>query len=241
MTSIESILEPPAESTIDPSELAHYESAADLWWDTSTVAKWLHKYNTVRVPYIRDAICRRFGRDFRQPDCLKDLRILDIGCGGGVLCEPLAQLGAAVTGVDPAGTAIGVANRHAQEANIIVDYRCDTIEALARAGEQFDVVLTMEVVEHVAHVGNFLDKCASLVQPGGLLILSTINRTWKSYVFAIVMGEYILRLLPRGARPMAEICAARRDRGVIETKSVPRGRRERRHHESPFATPATLE
>jgi len=187
------------ESTIDPSELAHYESVADLWWDTRTVAKWLHKYNVVRVPYIKDAICQRFGRGFSQPDCLRDLRILDIGCGGGVLCEPLAQLGAAVTGVDPAGTAIGVAKRHAKEASIIVDYRCDTIEALARAGEQFDVVLAMEVVEHVAHIDNFLDRCARLVRPGGLLILSTINRTWKSYAFAIVMGEYVLRLLPRGA------------------------------------------
>ncbi len=188
-----------AESTIDPAELAHYETVADSWWDTRTVAKWLHKYNVVRVPYIRDAICQRLGRDVSKPDCLRDLRILDIGCGGGVLCEPLAQLGAAVTGVDPAGTAIGVARRHAKEASIIVDYRCDTIEALARAGEQFDAVLAMEVVEHVAHIGDFLDRCAHLVRPGGLLILSTINRTWKSYAFAIVMGEYVLRLLPRGA------------------------------------------
>lgn len=187
------------ESTIDPSELAHYKSAADLWWDTRSVARWLHKYNAIRVPYIKDAICQQFGRGSSQPDCLRDLRILDIGCGGGVLCEPLAQLGAAVTGVDPAGTAIGVARRHAKEASIIVDYRCDTIEALARAGEQFDAVLAMEVIEHVAHIDNFLDRCAQLVRPGGLLMLSTINRTWKSYAFAIVMGEYVLRLLPRGA------------------------------------------
>jgi 2-polyprenyl-6-hydroxyphenyl methylase/3-demethylubiquinone-9 3-methyltransferase len=187
------------ESTIDPVELAHYDSSADLWWDTRTVAKWLHKYNVVRVPYIANASCHHFGRDFSQPNCLSDLHVLDIGCGGGVLCEPLAQLGAEVTGVDPAGTAIAVAKRHAKEAGIIVDYRCDTIEALARVGEQFDIVLAMEVVEHVAHVNNFLDRCACLVRPGGLLILSTINRTWKSYAFAIVMGEYVLRLLPRGA------------------------------------------
>jgi 2-polyprenyl-6-hydroxyphenyl methylase / 3-demethylubiquinone-9 3-methyltransferase len=187
------------ESTIDPTELAHYESAAGLWWDTRTVAKWLHKYNVVRVPYIRDEICEQFGRDFNQPDCLRDLNILDIGCGGGVLCEPLAQLGADVTGVDPAGTAIEVAKRHANDSGVAVNYRCGTIEALARGGEQFDIVLAMEVIEHVAHINNFLDRCAELVRPGGLLILSTINRTWKSYAFAIVMGEYVLRLLPRGA------------------------------------------
>jgi 2-polyprenyl-6-hydroxyphenyl methylase/3-demethylubiquinone-9 3-methyltransferase len=187
------------ESTVDPAELAHYESVAGMWWDTRTVAKWLHKYNVVRVPYIRDAACLQFGRDSSQPGCLRDLRVLDIGCGGGVLCEPLAQLGAAVVGVDPARTAIGVAKRHALEAGITVDYRCDTIETLARAGEKFDVVLAMEVIEHVTHSADFLDRCAQLVRPGGLMILSTINRTWKSYAFAIVMGEFVLRLLPRGA------------------------------------------
>jgi 2-polyprenyl-6-hydroxyphenyl methylase / 3-demethylubiquinone-9 3-methyltransferase len=186
------------ETTIDPAELAHYESVADMWWDRQTIAKWLHKYNFVRVPYIRDQLCRHFGRDASQPDCLQNLRVLDVGCGGGVLCEPLAQLGAAVVGVDPARTAIGVAKRHALEAGIDVDDRCDTIEGLARAGEKFDVVLAMEVIEHVANSAEFLDRCAELVRPGGLVILSTINRTWKSYAFAIAMGEYVLRLLPPG-------------------------------------------
>jgi 2-polyprenyl-6-hydroxyphenyl methylase/3-demethylubiquinone-9 3-methyltransferase len=186
------------ESTIDPAELAHYESVASLWWDSRSIAKWLHKYNVVRVPYIRDAACRQFRRDSSRPDCLRDLRVLDIGCGGGVLCEPLAQFGASVVGVDPARTAIGVAKRHAMEAGIPVDYRCDTSEALARAGEKFDVVLAMEVIEHVARSDDFLDRCAELVRPGGLVILSTINRTWKSYAFAIAMAEFVLRLLPRG-------------------------------------------
>jgi 2-polyprenyl-6-hydroxyphenyl methylase/3-demethylubiquinone-9 3-methyltransferase len=187
------------ESTIDQHELDHYESAENLWWDQRTVAGWLHKYNLVRVPYIRDEVCKNFGRDFRQPKCLRDVSILDIGCGGGVLCEPLAQLGAQVTGVDPARTAIGVARRHAIESGLDVDYRCDTLEALAQAGEQFEVVVAMEVIEHVANIDIFLNKCTQLIQPGGVLIISTINRTWKSYAFAIVMGEYILRLLPRGA------------------------------------------
>lgn len=187
------------ESSIDPAELAHYESVADLWWDTKTVAKWLHKYNVVRVPYIKDALCRQFNRDPNEPDCLRGLRVLDIGCGGGVLCEPLAQLGASVTGVDPAVSAIGVARHHALESGVAVDYRCNTTEGLARAGERFDAVLAMEVVEHVADVDAFLSGCVDLVQTGGVLILSTINRTIKSYAFAIAIGEYILRLLPRGA------------------------------------------
>jgi len=185
-------------STIDARELAHYESVAGLWWDSRTMAGWLHKYNAVRVPYIRDAACRKFVRDPGQPNCLRDLRVLDIGCGGGVLCEPMAQLGATVVGVDPARTAIGVAKRHAMEAGVTVEYRCDTIEALAKAGETFDVVLAMEVIEHVAHSDDFLDICTGLVRPGGIVILSTINRTWKSYVYAIGIGEYVLRLLPPG-------------------------------------------
>ena len=126
---------PIGESTIDPRELAHYESVAALWWDPRTMAGWLHKYNAVRVPYIRDAACRKFMRDPGQPDSLRDLRVLDIGCGGGVLCEPVAHLGATVVGVDPARTAIGVAKRHATEAGVTVEYHCDTIEALAEAGE----------------------------------------------------------------------------------------------------------
>src|ERR1700677_1672670 len=116
---------PICESTVDPAELAHYESVAGMWWDTRTVAKWVHKYNVVPLPYIRDAACLQFGRDSSQPDCLRDLRVLDIGCGGGVLCEPLAQLGAAVVGVDPAKTAIGVATLHAQAMRIVIDYRCE--------------------------------------------------------------------------------------------------------------------
>jgi 2-polyprenyl-6-hydroxyphenyl methylase / 3-demethylubiquinone-9 3-methyltransferase len=185
--------------TIDPAELAHYEAAARHWWDRRSVARWLHRYNLVRVPYIRDAACRQFQRDPGRADCLRDLRILDIGCGGGVLCEPLAQLGARVTGLDPAETAIDVARRHARETGAVVEYRCDTIESLLEAGEKFDVVLAMEVIEHVASSDVFLDRCAGLVNPGGLIIMSTINRTVKSYAFAIAIGEYILGLLPRGS------------------------------------------
>jgi 2-polyprenyl-6-hydroxyphenyl methylase/3-demethylubiquinone-9 3-methyltransferase len=191
-------MDPIVDSTIDPAELAQFEALSGLWWDRSSVAGWSHKYNAVRVPYIRDAACRQFMRDSGQPDCLRDLRVLEVGCGGGVLCEPLAKLGATVVGLDPARAAIDVAKRHAKEAGLAVDYCCDTIEALVEARETFDVVLAMEVIEHVARGDVFLDTCAELVKPGGLVILSTINRTLKSYAFAIVMGEYVLRLLPRG-------------------------------------------
>ena len=214
--------------SIDPRELAHYDSDADLCWDTTTVAKWLHKYNLVRVPYIRHALCQQFGREPSQPDCLKGLHVLDIGCGGGLLCEPLAQLGARVTGVDPAGAAIRVAARHAQESGVVVDYRCNTVEGLARAGERFDAVLAMEVVEHVADADIFLSSCSDLVRPGGLLVLSTINRTIKSYAFAIAIGEYILRLLPRGAHQWRrfvkpdeiEVSLAKRFLRVVDVSGV---------------------
>jgi 2-polyprenyl-6-hydroxyphenyl methylase / 3-demethylubiquinone-9 3-methyltransferase len=204
--------------TIDPAELAHYEAAAPDWWNSRSVARWLHKYNVVRVPYIRDAACRQFTRDSRQPDCLSGLRILDVGCGGGVLCEPIAQLGATVVGLDPARTAIGVAKRHAIETGVSVEYRCDTIEKLVEAGELFDVVLAMEVIEHVANIEVFLDRCAELVRPGGLVILSTINRTVKSWAFAIAMGEYVLRLLPRGSHQWRKFVRPDEIRSALETK-----------------------
>ena len=161
-------------------------------------AGWLHKYNPVRVGYIRDAACRRWRRDSSRADCLQGLRILDIGCGGGLLCEPLAALGGTIVGADPAPGAIEAARLHARGSGLAIDYRGTTAEALAAAGERFDIVLAMEVIEHVADHDVFLDRCAALVGPGGLMILSTINRTWKSFAYAIVAAEYVLRLLPRG-------------------------------------------
>lgn len=187
-----------AGATIDTVEIERFDVPLDIWWDMSGEAGWLHKYNHVRVPYIRDAACRRLGRDAARADCLKGLRILDIGCGGGLLCEPVAALGATVIGVDPAPGAVEAGRLHALASGAAVEYRCTTSEALADAGEQFDVVLAMEVIEHVADSDVFLARCADLVAPGGLMILSTINRTFKSYAYAIVAAEYILRLLPRG-------------------------------------------
>lgn len=187
-----------AGASIDTVEVERFDVPLDAWWSTSGEAGWLHKYNPVRVGYIRDAACRRWQRDARRADCLKDLRVLDIGCGGGLLCEPVAALGATVTGADPAQGAIEAARLHALASGFRIDYCCTTAEALADAGEQFDIVLAMEVIEHVADHEVFLERCADLVAPGGMMILSTINRTFKSYAYAIVAAEYLLRLLPRG-------------------------------------------
>ena len=187
-------MQQPDTSTIDSAEVARFDAAAAAWWDLDGEARWLHRYNPVRLDYIRRAGCRQFGTD-----SLKGLRILDIGCGAGVLCEPLARCGADVVGVEPGESNIIMARQHAREAGLAIDYRCTTAEALAKAGERFDIVLAMEVVEHVADAPAFLARCAELVTAGGLMILSTINRTIKSFAYAIVAAEYVLRLLPRGA------------------------------------------
>jgi 2-polyprenyl-6-hydroxyphenyl methylase / 3-demethylubiquinone-9 3-methyltransferase len=185
-------------STIDEAEIARFSALAETWWDPRGKMAVLHKFNPVRLAYIRDAACRRFERDRKQLGCLKDLRILDIGCGGGILCEPLARLGANMVGADPAEKNIAAAKVHAEQSGLSIDYRATTAEALADAGERFDIVLAMEVVEHVADMKLFVARCAEMVKPGGLMIAATINRTMKSFALAIVGAEYVLRWLPRG-------------------------------------------
>jgi 2-polyprenyl-6-hydroxyphenyl methylase/3-demethylubiquinone-9 3-methyltransferase len=189
----------PAESpTVDPAEVARFAALAADWWDPGGKMGMLHKFNPVRLRFIKEAACRRFERDPKRLDSLNGLRILDIGCGGGILSEPLARLGAQVVGADPAVPNIEAAKVHAAGAGLALDYRATTAEALAEAGERFDVVLAMEVVEHVADVALFVQRCAEMVKPGGLLIGATINRTLKSFALAIVGAEYVLRWLPRG-------------------------------------------
>jgi 2-polyprenyl-6-hydroxyphenyl methylase / 3-demethylubiquinone-9 3-methyltransferase len=185
-------------STVDDAEVARFSALAGEWWDARGKMAPLHKLNPVRLAYIRDAACRRFGRDPKRLDCLAGLRMLDIGCGGGILSEPLARLGAAVVGADPAAANIEAARLHAAESGIAVEYRATTAEELAAAGERFDVVLAMEVVEHVADVNLFVKLAAGMVKPSGLMIAATLNRTLKSFALAIVGAEYILRWLPRG-------------------------------------------
>ena len=185
-------------STIDEAEVERFSALAAEWWDPRGKMAPLHKFNPVRLGYIRDRAVSHFGRDPRMLDCLSGLRILDIGCGGGILSEPLARLGAAVVGADPSATNIEAARLHAAQSELSIDYRCTTAEALADAGERFDLVLAMEVVEHVADVALFVARCAETVKPEGLMIAATLNRTLKSFALAIVGAEYVLRWLPVG-------------------------------------------
>jgi 2-polyprenyl-6-hydroxyphenyl methylase/3-demethylubiquinone-9 3-methyltransferase len=184
--------------TVDQAEVEQFSRLAEQWWDPHGSMAMLHKFNPVRLAYIRDQAIARFNRDSKRLDCLKGLRILDIGCGGGILSEPLARLGASVVGADPSERNIEAARHHAGKAGVAVDYRCTTAEELADAGERFDIVLAMEVIEHVADVNLFIRRCAEMVRPGGLLVVATINRTMKSFALAIVGAEYVLRWLPRG-------------------------------------------
>jgi 2-polyprenyl-6-hydroxyphenyl methylase/3-demethylubiquinone-9 3-methyltransferase len=184
--------------TVDEDEVARFSRLAGEWWDARGPMAALHALNPVRLAYIRDRAVAHFGRDSKRLDSLAGLRLLDIGCGAGILCEPLARLGAAVTGADPSAENIAAARHHAALSGVTVDYRNASAEALAEAGETFDVVLAMEVIEHVADVGLFVRLAAALVKPGGLAVVATINRTVKSFALAIVGAEYILRWLPRG-------------------------------------------
>jgi len=185
-------------STVDEAEVTRFSALAAQWWDPRGKMAVLHKFNPVRLGFIKEAACRHFGRDDKRLDALAELRVLDIGCGGGILSEPLARLGAAVVGADPSQANIAAAQLHAADAGVSVDYRATTAEALADEGERFDLVLAMEVVEHVADLDLFIRRCTEMVQPGGLMITATLNRTLKSFALAIVGAEYVLRWLPRG-------------------------------------------
>ena len=195
--SVESTIDP-ASITVDQREIAKFEAMAEEWWDPNGKFKPLHMLNPCRLEYIVSQVAAQHGRDPNQPRAFEGLRILDIGCGGGLLCEPMARLGADVIGADAAPRNIPVAQVHAEKMGLEIDYRVTTAEALAEAGEQFDAVLNMEVVEHVADPQAFLDACAALVKPGGIHICSTINRNPKSYMMAIIGAEHIMRWLPKG-------------------------------------------
>lgn len=185
-------------TTVDPAEVAKFEAMAAEWWDLEGKFKPLHMMNPVRLGYITDQIAAEFGRDLNDDQPFKGLRILDIGCGGGLLCEPMCRLGAEIVGVDAAERNIPVAQAHARQSGLDIDYRHTTAEAMAAAGEQFDVVLNMEVVEHVADPQAYLTACQQLLKPGGLHICSTINRNPKSFAVAIVGAEWVMRWLPKG-------------------------------------------
>lgn len=187
-----------APTTIDQAEVDRFSAMAAEWWDPQGKFRPLHKFNPVRLTYIRDHVAAHFGRDPKSDKPLSGLRILDIGCGGGLLCEPMSRMGADVLGADASRTNVEVATIHAEQSGVTVIYEAVTSEELAARGESFDVVLNMEVVEHVADVDLFLSSCAEMVKPGGLMFVATINRTMKARALAIIGAEYVLRWLPRG-------------------------------------------
>lgn len=199
----------PEQTTVDDAEIAHFSAIADEWWAPRGKFAPLHRLNPIRIQFIKDEAARRFSRDGKDPRALSGLRLLDIGCGGGLLSEPMARLGASVVGADASATNIGVAALHAREAGLDIDYRATTAEALAEAGESFDIVLAMEIVEHVADLGLFVRETARMVRPGGLMVFSTINRTPKAFMLAIMGAEYVLRWLPRGTHSYEKLVKPR--------------------------------
>lgn len=186
------------ETTIDAAEVEKFGAMAEEWWNPDGKFRPIHKFNPVRLSFIREHAIRHFGKDGGARRPLEGLSVLDIGCGGGLLSEPLARLGASVTGIDAAERNIAIARLHAEQSGLAIDYKATTAEALAATGAGFDIVLNMEVIEHVADVPLFAQSCAALVGPGGLMAVATINRTARAYALAIFAAENILRWLPRG-------------------------------------------
>jgi 2-polyprenyl-6-hydroxyphenyl methylase/3-demethylubiquinone-9 3-methyltransferase len=187
-----------AAPSLDPSEVAKFSAMAAEWWNPKGKFGVLHVFNPVRLQFIKEQVTARLARDPLEREPFEGLRFLDIGCGGGLLTEPMSRLGASITGVDPSERNIKTASVHAQEMGLDIDYRVGTAEDLAAAGEQFDVILNMEVIEHVADPVAFTRTCASMLKPGGLMFVATLNRTLKSLGLAIVGAEYVLGWLPKG-------------------------------------------
>ncbi len=190
--------DPQKAPSLDEAEIAKFSAMAAEWWRPDGKFAVLHAFNPVRLAFIRDHVTAAFGLDPKAQRPLEDVRILDIGCGGGLISEPLARQGARVTAIDPSEKNIGTASVHAREQGVDIDYRVATAEELEEAGENFDVVLNMEVLEHVSDPRAFTAICARLVRPGGLMFCATINRTWKAFALAIVGAEYVLGWMPKG-------------------------------------------
>ena len=192
--------------SVDPAEMASFSRMAADWWDPTGPFKPLHIMNGARLDYIKQTVCEHFGLDPNAERPLTGLRVLDIGCGGGLLCEPMVRLGATVTGVDALERNLKTAKTHAEQVGVEVDYRHGTIEQMVEGGEApYDVVLNMEVIEHVANPPEFMADCGAMVRPGGIMLCSTINRTLKAFALAIVGAEYVLRWLPRGTHQYAKL------------------------------------
>lgn len=188
----------PHDATLDAEEVRRFSRIAAEWWDPLGKFRPLHQIGPPRLSFVRSAAVSHFGRDANSLRPLAGLTALDIGCGGGLVSEPLCRMGARTTGIDPSERNIAIAKGHAEPQGLAIDYRAVRVEDLAAAGEAFDIVACLEVVEHVPDVGKFIAACASLVRPGGLAVFSTLNRTFKSWALAIVGAEYVLGWLPRG-------------------------------------------
>lgn len=209
-----------ATSTIDQREVDRFSAMAAEWWDPTGKFRPLHKFNPTRIEYVKRQACANFDRDIKDPRALAGLRLLDIGCGGGLLSEPMARLGAEVVGADPSRTNIEIASLHAGQSGLDIDYRAETAEALAAAGETFDIVLNMEVVEHVADVRLYMETCAGMVRPGGLMFVATINRTPKAWALAIFAAENVLRWLPRGTHQYEKLVRPEEIEGPIASAGM---------------------
>lgn len=208
-------------SSIDPKEVEQFSRIAAEWWDPKGKFAPLHKFNPVRLSFIRDQVQERFGRDAKAIRPFEGLRLLDIGCGGGLLCEPMTRLGFQVTGVDASERNIGTASAHAAEQGLAIDYRATTAEDLLASGERpFDVILNMEVIEHVADPGAYLRDCARLLAPGGMMIVATLNRTLKALALAKIGAEYVLRWVPAGTHDWNKFLKPEELRGFLDGEPV---------------------
>jgi len=205
---------------LDPREIDRFAKMADDWWNPKGQFRPLHKIGPARIEFIRNCLTRHFGLTGGGIRPLKGLRLLDVGCGGGLIAEPLARLGAEVTGIDPGEDTVAAARIHAAQQGVEIDYRATTIETLEATGEKFDVVTALEVVEHVPEPAAFLATCTRVLEPGGVLIASTINRTAKSYALAIVAAEYVLQWLPRGTHDWNRFITVEEMRSALEEASL---------------------
>lgn len=210
-----------AAPSLDPSEVEKFSRLAAEWWNPKGKFGVLHVFNPVRLQFIKEQVCARLDRDPLERQPFAGLRFLDIGCGGGLLTEPMARLGATITGVDPSEKNIKTASVHAAELGLVIDYRVGTAEDLAAAGETFDVILNMEVIEHVTDPAAFTATCAAMLKPGGLMFVATLNRTFKSFGLAIVGAEYVLGWLPRGTHQWEKFIAPAELRGWLDANGVP--------------------
>ena len=186
------------ENTVDSAEIVRFSALADAWWDPEGDFSPLHRFNPVRLAYIRNRVCEHFDHDKCSLKPLEGLTVLDVGCGGGLVTEPIARMGAIAAAIDASERNISVASLHAEQGGLAIDYRVAAVETLAAEKKQFDIVLALEIIEHVADVDLFMASCVTLTKTGGLLIVATLNRTAKAYALAIVGAEYVLRWMPRG-------------------------------------------